>query len=132
MRLPTTAHTEQIAQTKQSVDPGRASISELSLAVPSRDYKYSRWRRWMGIAVALICAVATMIIFRALRLEEHDHIERMTNLATDTVRADVLADLNARRRSELRFAKMWEGDEDDLTRRSWNMNSSLFMSHHPR
>jgi PAS domain S-box-containing protein len=85
----------------------------------------------MGIAVALICAVATMIIFRALRLEEHDHIERMTNLATDTVRADVLADLNARRRSELRFAKMWEGDEDDLTRRSWNLNSSLFMSHHP-
>ena len=85
----------------------------------------------MGIAVALICAVATMIIFRALRLEEHDHIERMTNLATDTVRADILADMNARMRSELRFAKMWEGDEDDLTRRSWNMNSSLFMSHHP-
>jgi PAS domain S-box-containing protein len=85
----------------------------------------------MGIAVALICAVATMIIFRALRLEEHDHIERMTNLATDTVRADIMADMNGRMHSEVRFAKMWEGDEDDLTRRTWNMNSTLFMSHHP-
>jgi PAS domain S-box-containing protein len=85
----------------------------------------------MGIAVALICALATMIIFRALRMEEHSHIERMTSLATDTVRADITADMKSRMQSELRFAKMWEGDEDDLTRRSWNLNSSLFMSHHP-
>ena len=63
------------------------------MAVPSRDYKYSRWHRWMGIAVALICAVATMIIFRALRMEEQAHIARMTDLATDTVRADVIAEL---------------------------------------
>src|SRR5689334_1726097 len=84
----------------------------------------------MGIAVALVCAIATMSVFKALRLEEHDHIERMTNLATDTVRADIMADSTGSMKSELRFAKMWEGDEDDLTRRAWNLNSSLFMAHH--
>lgn len=94
----------------------------------SRPLRYSTFR-FLAIAVAIVCAVGTITIFRALQSEQRRHVERMTHLAADAIKADLVADMESRSLAEARFAKMWE--RDDLTRRNWDLNASLLMMHHP-
>jgi two-component system NarL family sensor kinase len=96
--------------------------------LPSRPFRYSNWHRYLGIAVAIVCAIGTLFIFRALRMEQSHHVARMTHLASEAIREDLIADMQARTLAEARFAAMWKGDT--LTRRNWDLNASLLMGHH--
>jgi PAS domain S-box-containing protein len=80
------------------------------------------------LIVAAATVIATFAGWHFTKLDERDHIHRMTRLAASAVAADVEADMNSWLLDQVRLAKLWEFGEPTYTQ--WTASTGLFLEHH--
>jgi PAS domain S-box-containing protein len=88
-------------------------------------------RLTLSPAVLIVMAAAMVVTFTAwyfARINERDHIRRMTGLATSAVSADLNSDMEAWLLGQVRLAKMWEFREP--TYKEWSAFADLYLEHH--
>jgi signal transduction histidine kinase len=84
----------------------------------------------LPLAVALVSVAATLVLWHALRGQERTQTERVVKLATYSIRADMIADMNIRILGLVRIAKLWqiwEKPRED----EFRLHTSLYISHEP-
>lgn len=89
-------------------------------------------RLTLSPAVLIVMAVAVVGTFTAwyfAKINERDHIRRMTGLATSAVSADLNSDMDAWLLGQIRLARMWEFEEP--TYEQWSAFAGLYLEHHP-
>ena len=89
-------------------------------------------RLTLSPAVLIVMAVAVIGTFTAwyfAKINERDHIRRMTGLATSAVSADLNSDMEAWLQGQVRLARMWEFEEP--TYEQWSAFAGLYLEHHP-
>ena len=89
-------------------------------------------RLTLSPAVLTMIAVTAVVTFSAwhfARINERDHIHRMTRLATSAILADLNSDMEAWLLGQIRLAKMWEFREPTYV--EWSTLASLYLEHHP-
>lgn len=84
----------------------------------------------LPLLVALASVTATLVLWHALRGQERAQTERVVKLATYSIRADMIADMNTRIQGLVHIAKSWEIWEKPL-RNEFELHASLFISHEP-
>lgn len=84
----------------------------------------------LPLLVAVLSVVATLVFWRALRVQEHAQIERVVKLATYSIRTDMIADMNIRIQGLVHIAKLWQIWEKPL-RSEFELHASLYISHEP-
>lgn len=96
----------------------------------------SRIRKAMRLAlspaVLIVMAVTVIGTFTAwyfAKINERDHIHRMTSLATSAISADLNSDMESWLLGQIRLARMWEFDEP--TYKQWSAFAGLYLEHHP-
>jgi PAS domain S-box-containing protein len=82
-----------------------------------------------ALTVMAITVIATFSAWYFARINERDHIHRMTRLATSAISADLNSDMEAWLLGQIRLAKMWEFREP--TYLEWSTLASLYLEHHP-
>jgi len=91
---------------------------------------FSVARPWLPVTVAIVALAATLILWRALLQQERTQTERVVKLATYSIRADMIADMNLRILGLVRIAKLW--DIWEKPRKSeFELHTTLFISHDP-
>jgi PAS domain S-box-containing protein len=78
----------------------------------------------MAVAIIGTCAA-----WYFARINERDHIHRMTRLATSAISADLNSDMEAWLLGQIRLARMWEFGEP--TYEQWSAFAGLYLEHHP-
>jgi signal transduction histidine kinase len=63
---------------------------------------------WLPIAVAIISITATFVMWHALRNQERTQVERVVKLATYSIKADMVADMDIRIRGLVDMARLWQ------------------------
>src|ERR1051326_8406455 len=89
-------------------------------------------RLTLSPAVLIVMAVAVIGTFTTwyfAKINERDHIRRMTGLATSAVSADLNSDMEAWLQGQIRLARMWEFEEP--TYEQWSAFAGLYLEHHP-
>ena len=89
-------------------------------------------RLTLSPAVLIVMAIAVIGTFTAwyfAKINERDHIRRMTGLATSAVSADLNSDMEAWLQGQIRLARMWEFEEP--TYEQWSAFAGLYLEHHP-
>jgi len=95
-------------------------------------------RIWKAVRLALSPAMLVVLAFTVAvtfaawhfaKINERDHIRRMTRLATSAVSADLSSDMDAWILGQIRLAKMWEFEEP--TYAQWSAFANLYLEHHP-
>ena len=81
------------------------------------------------LTVVLITLITTMVSWRLAKLNERDHINRITRLAASTVSADLTSDMSEWMLGPVRFAKMW--DLREPTHAEWTVYANIYLEHHP-
>jgi len=81
------------------------------------------------LTVMAVTVIATFSAWYFARINERDHIHRMTRLATSAISADLNSDMEAWLLGQIRLAKMWEFREP--TYLEWSTFASLYLEHHP-
>jgi PAS domain S-box-containing protein len=76
-----------------------------------------------------ITAAATLAAWYLAKVNERDHIHRMTTLATSAISADLSSDMDAWLLGQIRLARMWEFGEPTYTQ--WTAFAGLYLEHHP-
>jgi PAS domain S-box-containing protein len=96
----------------------------------------SRIRRALRLSVSpavltvMVCTViGTSAAWYFAKINERDHIHRMTRLATSAISADLNSDTEAWLLGQVRLAKMWEFREP--TYEEWSTLAGLYLEHHP-
>jgi PAS domain S-box-containing protein len=79
--------------------------------------------------VLAVTAAVTFVSWRLAKLNEREHIHRMTRLAASAVAADLGSDMESWLLGQIRLAKMWEFDEPTYSQ--WSAFASLYLEHHP-
>lgn len=81
------------------------------------------------LTVAVITLVITLVSWHLAKINERDHINRITRLAASTVSADLISDTSAWILGLVRLAKMWELGEPAYA--EWTAYANLYLEHHP-
>jgi PAS domain S-box-containing protein len=81
------------------------------------------------LIVLAATAIATFTSWRLAKLNEREHIQRMTRLASSAVAADLRSDMEAWMLGQIRLAKMWEFQEPSYSQ--WTAFADLYLEHHP-
>jgi len=81
------------------------------------------------LVVMAISIIGTCAAWNVARINERDHIHRMTRLATSAISADLNSDMEARLLGQIRLARMWEFGEP--TYEQWSAFAGLYLEHHP-
>jgi len=81
------------------------------------------------LAVMAVAILGTSIAWYFARINERDHIHRMTRLATSAISADLSSDMDTWVRGQIRLAAMWEFGEP--TYAQWSAFAGLYLEHHP-
>ncbi|HEX3095155.1 MAG TPA: PAS domain S-box protein [Candidatus Angelobacter sp.] len=81
------------------------------------------------LIVLATTAVATFTTWRLAKLNEREHIHKMTRLAASAVEADLRSDMEAWMLGQIRLAKMWEFEEPTYSQ--WSAFAGLYLEHHP-
>src|SRR5438270_8586503 len=74
-------------------------------------------------------AIVTFASWRLAKLNEREHIHRMTSLAASAVAADLRSDMESWMLGQIRPAKMWEFQEPSYSQ--WSAFANLYLEHHP-
>lgn len=82
----------------------------------------------MALVMAIV-AVVTLASWRLAKLNEREHIHRMTRLAASAVADDLSSDMQSWMLGQIRLAKMWEFVEP--THEQWSAFAELYLEHHP-
>jgi len=80
------------------------------------------------LTVMIVTAVGTVLAWHSAKINERDHIYRMTRLATAAVSEDLSSDMEAWLLGQIRLAKMWEVEEP--TYAQWSAFAGLYLEHH--
>jgi PAS domain S-box-containing protein len=80
------------------------------------------------LAVIAVTIIATFAVWRFAKINERDHIRRMTALATSAISADLNSDMEAWLLGQIRLARMWEFGEP--TYAQWSAFAGLYLEHH--
>ena len=81
------------------------------------------------LTLIAITVIATSLAWHFAKINERDHIRRMTNLATSAVSADLSSDMEAWMLGQIRLAKLWEFEEPTYSQ--WSAFANLYLEHHP-
>jgi PAS domain S-box-containing protein len=81
------------------------------------------------LIVLATTAIATFTLWRLAKLNEREHIHKMTRLAASAVEADLRSDMEAWMLGQIRLAKMWEFGEPTYSQ--WSAFAGLYLEHHP-
>ena len=81
------------------------------------------------LTVMAVTAIGTFAAWHFARINERDHIHRMTQLATSAVSADLDSDMESWLLGQIRLARMWEFGEP--TYEQWSAFAGLYLEHHP-
>ena len=81
------------------------------------------------LVVMAISIIGTSAAWYFARINERDHIHRMTRLATSAISADLDSDMQAWLFGQIRLAKMWEFREPTYV--EWSTSVNLYLEHHP-
>src|SRR5689334_9498341 len=81
------------------------------------------------LIVMAVALVATLTAWYFAKINERDHIRRMTGLATSAISADLNSDMEAWLLGQIRLARMWEFEEP--TYEQWSAFAGLYLEHHP-
>src|ERR1700756_1861795 len=81
------------------------------------------------LIVLAATAIATFISWRLAKLNEREHIQKMTRLAASAVEADLRSDMEGWMLGQIRLAKMWEFGEPTYSQ--WSAFAGLYLEHHP-
>lgn len=95
-------------------------------------WEYGTIRRAFSPLMAIVLAVTTLVtiaLWWVAKRNEHQHMQRMTGLATSAVAADLSSDMQAWMLGQLRLAKMWEFGEPGYSQ--WSAFTGLYLEHHP-
>jgi signal transduction histidine kinase len=84
----------------------------------------------LPLLVAVVAVAASLILWHALREQERAQTERVVKLATYSIRADMIADMNIRILGLVRLAKLWEIWEKPREN-EFRLHTSLYISHEP-
>ena len=82
-----------------------------------------------ALTVMAITAAATLGAWYLAKINERDHIRRMTTLATSAISADLNSDMDTWLLGQIRLARMWEFGEP--TYLQWSAFAGLYLEHHP-
>jgi PAS domain S-box-containing protein len=83
-----------------------------------------------AVLVAMtLTVVVTFAAWYFAKIDEQDHIHRMTRLATSAISADLNSDMEAWLLGQIRLARMWEFGEP--TYEQWSAFAELYLEHHP-
>jgi len=88
-----------------------------------------QWMSRLVLIVVATTAIATFTSWRLAKLNEREHIHKMTRLAASAVEADLRSDMEAWMLGQIRLAKMWEFGEP--TYAQWSAFAGLYLEHHP-
>jgi len=89
-------------------------------------------RRALTPLVMIVLAVTAIVTFaswRLAKLNEREHVHRMTRLAASAVAADLRSDMDSWMLGQIRLAKMWEFQEPSYSQ--WTAFANLYLEHHP-
>lgn len=81
------------------------------------------------LIVMAVTAIGTSAAWHFAKLNERDHIHRMTHLAISAISADLNSDMDAWILGQIRMARMWEFEEP--TYEQWSAFAGLYLEHHP-
>jgi PAS domain S-box-containing protein len=81
------------------------------------------------LTVLAMAIAATFAAWHSAKINERDHIRRMTRLATSAISADLNSDMGAWLLGQIRLARMWEFGEP--TYDQWSAFAGLYLEHHP-
>src|SRR6266536_1348892 len=84
----------------------------------------------LPLLVAVVTVAATLVLWHALRGQERAQTERVVKLATYSIRADMIADMNIRIVGLVRLAMLWEIWEKPREN-EFRLHTSLYISHEP-
>jgi signal transduction histidine kinase len=84
----------------------------------------------LPLLVAVVTVAAALVLWHALRGQERAQTERVVKLATYSIRADMIADMNIRILGLVRLAKLWEIWEKPREN-EFRLHTSLYISHEP-
>jgi signal transduction histidine kinase len=84
----------------------------------------------LPLLVAIVTVAATLVLWHALRGQERAQTERVVKLATYSIRADMIADMNIRILGLVRLAKLWDIWEKPREN-EFRLHTSLYISHEP-
>src|SRR6476659_4841134 len=82
-----------------------------------------------ALTVISVTVIATFSAWYFARINDRDHIRRMTRLATSAISADLNSDMEAWLLGQIRLARMWEFREP--TYEEWSTLAGLYLEHHP-
>ncbi|HET9699185.1 MAG TPA: histidine kinase, partial [Terriglobales bacterium] len=85
---------------------------------------------WLPLIVAIVSLTATLVVFRALRNQERFQVERVVKLATYSIEADMVADMNLRIRGLADLARLWSISPIPK-REEFDLRGTLYMSQVP-
>ncbi|HEY7404758.1 MAG TPA: PAS domain S-box protein [Candidatus Angelobacter sp.] len=96
----------------------------------SRIWKAARSTLSPAVLIVLAAAaIGTLTAWYFAKVNERDHIRRMTGLATSAISADLNSDMEAWLLGQIRLARMWEFGEP--TYEQWSAFAGLYLEHHP-
>lgn len=81
------------------------------------------------LTVLVGTVIGTCAAWYFAKINERDHIQRMTRLATSAISADLNSDMESWLLGQVRLAKMWEFREP--TYEEWSTLAGLYLEHHP-
>jgi PAS domain-containing protein len=81
------------------------------------------------LTVMAVTVAATLGAWYFAKINERDHIHRMTRLATSAISEDLNSDMEAWLLGQIRLARMWEFGEP--TYEQWSAFAGLYLEHHP-
>jgi signal transduction histidine kinase len=84
----------------------------------------------LPLLVGVVTVAATLVLWHALRGQERAQTERVVKLATYSIRADMIADMNIRILGLVRLAMLWEIWEKPREN-EFRLHTSLYISHEP-
>jgi signal transduction histidine kinase len=87
-------------------------------------------RPWWPPIVASFGAAVTLLIWQAMLHHEHTQITGTVKLATYSVQADMISDIDVRIRGLIQIAKLWEIWKKP-SQNEFRQHSTLFIGHHP-
>lgn len=84
----------------------------------------------LPLLVAVVTAAAALVLWHALLGQERAQTERVVKLATYSIRADMIADMNIRISGLVRISKLWQIWEKPR-KNEFELHTSLYISHSP-
>ncbi len=97
----------------------------LARLAPKNRYDGRLW----SIPVLLLGLLATLVIWHAVRIHEHTEVHWVTKLAAESIKTDLVTDMEWQLVGLDRLAMMWQAA--DPARDLWIKNAELYIQHRP-